>query len=356
MRQGNIKLVGGIRRDCRSHIFEQIISLDNLILAWHAFRRGKSQKLDVQRFEFNLEDNLFKLHCELKDETYRHGKYFAFWIRDPKLRRIHKARVRDRVLHHAIFRVLYPIFDKQFIFDSYSCRLAKGTHRAVGRLQQFIRRESQNRTRSCFVLKCDVKKFFDSIDHAILLDLVAREVSDKNVLWLVGEIIDSFAVAPGKGLPLGNITSQLLASIYLNELDRFVKHSLKTKYYLRYCDDFIILSANRSDFDKLVKVVNNFLGQKIGLLLHPAKVEIRDYRQGIDFLGYVSFPHYCVLRTTTKRRMFRKLRQKLEAWQQGRVKCESFCQSRQSYLGLLSHCSAHKSKIKMDSGCARAYS
>lgn len=146
-------------------------------MAWREFRRGKRKKFDVQIFERNLEDNLFVLHLELKNQIYRHGDYTAFYISDPKLRKIHKASVRDRVLHHAIYRVLYSVFDKTFIFDSYSCRLKKGTHKAVDRLELFTRKVSKNYSDKCFVLKCDIRKFFASVDQGVLIDLISQKIS-----------------------------------------------------------------------------------------------------------------------------------------------------------------------------------
>lgn len=231
-------------------LFSQIISLENLFASWREFRCGKREKQDVQTFERNLEDNLFLLHQQLKNKTYRHGNYSAFYITDPKLRHIHKAEVRDRIVHHAIYRILYPIFDKSFIFDSYSCRLSKGTHRAVKRLEYFVHKVSRNYTQSCFALKCDIKKFFASVDQKILFELIKKKIKDADALWLIKEIIDSFQresfdyaqdfqrERESKGVPLGNLTSQLFANICLNEFDQFVKHWLKVKYYLRYCDDF----------------------------------------------------------------------------------------------------------------------
>ena len=162
--------------------FQKIISLENLFLAWREFRRGKRKKFDVQLFERNLEDNLFDLHQELKNQTYQHGDYTSFYITDPKLRKIHKAPVRDRVLHHAVYRVLYSIFDKTFIHDSYSCRLKKGTHKAVDRLEVFIRKVSKNYTGRCFVLKCDIKKFFHSVDQQILINLVSEKISSPKTI------------------------------------------------------------------------------------------------------------------------------------------------------------------------------
>jgi len=160
------------------NVFEKIISLDNLFSAWKEFKKGKTSKSDVQEFEFNLEDNLFQIHEELKSKKYKHGLYASFYVRDPKLRHIHKASVRDRVFHHTVFRVLYQIFDKNFIYDSYSCRIGKGTHLAVNRLEQCIRKLSKNNSRNIYALKCDIRKFFDSVDKEILLELIKRKIKD----------------------------------------------------------------------------------------------------------------------------------------------------------------------------------
>jgi len=178
----------------RHNLFIQIISLENLFLSWKEFRRGKTKKIDVQEFAKNFEDNLFALHESLKNKTYRHSNYTSFYITDPKLRHIHKACVKDRIIHHAIYRVLYPIFDKTFIFDSYSCRLNKGTHRAVDRLEDFTRIVSENYRGTCFALKCDIKSFFDSVDHHILFELIKKKVTDEDILRLLWNIISSFQV------------------------------------------------------------------------------------------------------------------------------------------------------------------
>lgn len=316
-------------------------------MAWQEFKRGKTKKIDIQNFNLKLEDSLFDFYEQLKNKTYQHFHYTSFYIRDPKPRHIHKACVRDRVLHHALFRILYSIFDPSFIFDSYSCRISKGTHRAINRLEQFARKVSKNKTRNCFVLKCDVKRFFDSVDHNILIRLIQKRINDNNALWLIKEIIDSFQMAEGKGLPLGNITSQLFANIYLNELDKFVKHRLRIKYYIRYCDDFVILSNDREYLEKLVPKINTFLKEKLNLSFNSDKIIIRKYLRGIDFLGYVSFPYYRALRTKTKRRMFRKIEQKIKRLKQDKISEESFNQTIQSYLGLLKHCNSYKLKRKI---------
>jgi len=312
-------------------LFNKIISLDNLFLAWREFKCGKTKKIDVIEFQKNLKNNIFNLHNELKNKTYEHSDYFSFYVKDPKLRLINKACVKDRILHRAIFRVLYPIFDKTFIFDSYSCRINKGIHRAVNRLNDFARKISKNNTKACYVLKCDVRKFFDSIDQNILINLIKKKIKDENVIWLINKVVRSFP----KGLPLGNITSQLFANVYLNELDQFIKHKLKIKYYIRYCDDFVILSNNKNYLENLIIEINDFLKVELRLFLHPNKIEIRKFNQGIDFLGYVSFPHFRILRKKTKKRMLKKAEKSYNI------------ATLISFLGLLKHCNSFELTIKL---------
>lgn len=193
---------------------ETIISTENLLEAWREFIVGKRGKWDVQEFSLRLMDNILELHNELQNHTYRHGGYQAFNICDPKPRNIHKASVRDRLLHHAIHRALYPFFDRAFIADSYSCRIGKGTHKALNRFRAFAYKASRNNTRTAWVLKCDIKKFFANIDHVILLDILKQSIFDKDTMWLLQEVIGSFCSGtPGVGLPLGNLTSQLLVNV-----------------------------------------------------------------------------------------------------------------------------------------------
>lgn len=299
--------------------------MENLLLAWREFKRGKIRKSEVQEFYFNLENNLFELRRLLASGKYRPSEYAFFYVRDPKLRPIHKAAVKDMVVFQAVFRILYPLFDRKFIYDSYSCRFDKGTHLGVKRLRRFLDKCSQNNNYPVYVLKCDVKKFFYSINHNILFNLISREINDIQVLNLVKVIIGSFCVISGKGLPLGNVTSQLFANIYLNELDQFVKHVLKEKYYIRYCDDFVIVNENKKYLQEIVRLLDNFLMFNLRLYLHPQKIEIRKLSQGIDFLGHVTLPHHRVLRTKTKKRIFKKLNK----------------ENAQSYLGMLKHCDGY---------------
>ena len=320
--------------------YNHIISIENLLCAWQEFQKGKRYKKDVATFSLDLMKNILEIHQELKNKTYQHGQYQHFKINDPKPRDIHKALVRDRLIHHAIYRVLYPYFDRKFIYDSYSCRRNKGTHRALDRFRTFSRIVSKNYTRQCFILKCDIKKFFASIDHDVLKNILAKHISDTDILWLLGQVICSF----DKGLPLGNLTSQLLVNIYMNEFDHFVKRDLKVKYYIRYADDFVILSADKFYLAKLIPKIDNFLKEKLKLNLHPNKVFIKTFSSGVDFLGFVHFAHHRVLRTTTKRRIFKKL-QKLKPGD------FLYKEKMASYLGLLKWGNCYKifMKLRIDS-------
>jgi len=313
-----------------------LISIANLFQAWSEFKKGKRKRADVQLFERHLEDNLFDLHRNLKNKTYRHGKYQSFYVNDPKRRHIHKARVADRVIHHLFYQFLYQLFDKTFIHDSYSCRLEKGTHRGVDRLEKFTRVVSKNYTRTCWALKCDVKKFFASVDHGILFQLLKKQIKEKDILWLLFQVIKSFhsEFGEGKGIPLGNLTSQVFANIYLNTLDQFVKQKLKVKYYVRYADDFLLLSDSKEHLHNLISPIKAFLQNELKLEFHPNKIIFRKLDWGIDFLGYIVLPHYRLPRTKTKRRILEKIKEKIDL--------PIFEKSLQSYLGYLSHANTFK--------------
>lgn len=336
------------------HTYDDIISIENLLLAWKEFLVGKKSRKDVQEFERNLMSNVISLHNDLITKTYKHSDYEAFKISDPKPRDIHKAQVRDRLLHHAIYRIMYPFFDRTFIADSYSCRVNKGTHKAIDRFRKFAYQVSKNHTKTAWVLKCDIKKFFASIDHRVLKDILESYIQDANILWLLNIIIDSFSSNPignaygvntymrdsvnmQKGLPLGNLTSQLLVNIYMNKFDQFVKHKLKAKHYIRYADDFVILSENKSELENLLPKTTDFLENDLKLSLHPNKLSITTIVGGVDFLGWVLFPDHRVVRTVTKQRMFRGIRKK-----------QGSPQTVQSYIGLLSHGNARKLKSEIE--------
>jgi len=328
--QGGVELVVFLN-SLEDIVYDDIISVENLLLAWEDFLCGKRKRKDVQKFQVNLMDNILKLHSDLKHKIYVHGAYEAFNISDPKPRNIHKASVRDRLLHHSIYRVLYPAFDSNFISHSYSCRKSKGTHKALDAFATFARKASRNHTVTVWVLKCDIKKFFASIDHEILMSIFTQKMLDRDTLWLLSRVIESFETASVKGLSLGNLTSQLFVNIYMNEFDQFMKHECGVKYYIRYADDFVILSLDKQYLENLLVQIQQFLEKKLLLQLHPHKVSISTFTSGVDFLGWVHFPHCRVLRIVTKRRMLKNIKG---------VAVDS--PTVQSYLGMLQHGDTHK--------------
>ena len=303
---GAVRSVGG---GCvHRNLFEDSIALKNLLAAWREFVKGKRKRADVLAFAADVEEALFRLHDELKQGTYRHGGYETFLVRDPKLRRIHKASVRDRLLHHAIHRVLYPHFDTRFIFDSYSSRKGKGAHAALKRFRDFAWRLSQNRTRVVWVLKADIRRFFDSVRHSELRALLEKNLPrDRKLHALLGEVIQSFNTLSGTGIPLGNLTSQLFSNVYLHPLDQFVKRELGVQHYIRYADDMIFLSADKDALEKTFSRVRDFLRDTLALELHPAKTELRKWQSGVDVLGFISYPSKTIMRPKTRKRMLRRL-------------------------------------------------
>ncbi len=337
-------------RNLSGHIydFNDVISVKNLFFAWKEFCRGKHSSSIVAEFELKLEENIFALFRRLDNGSWIPDPYKIFFSYDPKLREIHEASVRDRVLFQAVYRILYQIFDRSFVFHSYSSRKEKGTHLGVKNFSKFLNKVTRNRKINGYVLKCDIRKFFDSIDHKILLNLIRRKIFDKKLVWLIEKIIFSFEKTSGKGLPLGNVTSQLFANIYLDELDQFIKKELKAKYYERYCDDFVILDNSSEQLNYYLKEIRNFCQEILLLDLHPKKVEIRKLHLGTDFLGYVSLLNHTILRTKTKKRMFNRLNKLKIEFNNGEIKQDKVEQILNSYFGMLKHCNGYKlvDKIK----------
>jgi RNA-directed DNA polymerase len=320
-----------------NHGYKHIISVENLLLAWKEFLSGKKTRKDVLLFERHLMSNILALHEELSEKSYRHSNYHAFNISDPKPRNIHKALVRDRLLHHALYRELSPFFDRTFVATSYSCREYKGMHKAIDQFRRFSYKVSKNNMKTVWVLKCDIRKFFASIDQTVLIEILKEYIPDKDIVALLSTIIESFhSTEKGKGLPLGNLTSQLLVNIYMNEFDQFVKHSVNAKHYIRYADDFVFLSEDKEWLEAVLIKISIFLKEKLKLSLHPDKVFIKTLTSGVDFLGWVHFPDHRVVRTVTRKRMFKRI-----ALKEGKT------ETVQSYLGLLQHGNAKKLALRV---------
>lgn len=287
-------------------LYSKLCSYDNLSLAFNKAKKGKSTKLYVIEFEKSLKENLHQLRIELLIHSYRPRPLAVFILRDPKTRRISKSEFRDRIVHHALCNIIEPLFDKTFIYDSYANRKGKGVLKAIKKFNQFKLRVSKNNTSTCYVLKADIEHYFETVDHKVLLGILSRRIKDDKIHWLIRIILSNYC---SKGMPLGNLTSQFFANVYLNELDQFVKHKLRAKFYIRYVDDFVILNPSKSLLDNYRQQIGLFLNSNLQLKLHPFKVKILDYNRGIDFLGLKIFPHHILL----KKRNLIKFKNKINA-------------------------------------------
>ena len=329
-----------------NRLFQQICLFENLLSAARKAQRGKRFQDEVARFNFHLESELYRLQEELQTRTYQPGAYHEFHIYEPKLRKISAAPYRDRVVHHALCNVIEPILDRTFIFDSYACRKGKGTHKAVNRFTEFSRKNT-------YVLKCDIKKYFPSIDHGILKTLFRRKVRDAQTLWLMDLIVDSsnpqeyvHAYFEGddlltslhrqRGIPIGNLTSQFFANIYLNGFDHFVKETLKCRYYIRYVDDFVVLDNDKARLHAVKASMEGYLAQ-VRLKLHPNKCQIFPVEDGTDFLGYRIFPTHRRLRQSSVTRARRRLRRLQSDYSAGKISWEDVNHSVRSWLGHVQH-------------------
>ena len=294
------------------NLYQKIYSINNLIFAWKKARKGKTKKDYVIEFEKDLAYNLIALHYELKYQIYEPKPLQTFILRDPKIRKISKSDFRDRIVHHALCNILEPIFDKTFIYDNCASRKYKGTLFALKRFEKFRRKLTFNFTSECYCLKADIKHYFEEINHEILLEIIKKKIKCEETLWLLKRVIERERerredLSLIKGMPLGNLTSQFFANIYLNELDYFVKHKLRVKYYIRYVDDFIILHNFKEQLEKWKCEINKFLKEKLKLELHKDKSKIINLSKGIDFVGFRNFYYFKLLRKRNIRNIERKI-------------------------------------------------
>ena len=297
-----------------------IFSFGNIYRCYLICRRNKRNTINALRFEINAEENILKLEREFKNRTYRPSRSILFASRKPKLREIFAADFRDRVVHHVLVDYLERTYEPIFIHDSYACRKNKGTHAAVMRLQSFLRKISKNGKTRAYYLQLDIKNFFTSIDKNILFCLMKKKISNKDILWLTEKIIfhdptklfilrdnediinkippnkSLFGKDNLRGLPIGNLTSQFFANVYMNELDQFVKHTLRARFYIRYVDDLVLLSDNLDTLIKWRQDIERFLAEKLLLRLHPKRRKLQPISNGIDFLGYIIRSDYILIR------------------------------------------------------------
>lgn len=256
------------------------LSLSNIWQSWFKFKRRKKLSQELQQFNYYLEENLFALYSELNEGSYRHQGYRKFIVSDSKRREISVASVRDRVVHRLIYEYLIEIYDKTLAFDVWSCRKEKGLTKAIERTQKIL-----NRCKKDFVWRTDVKKFFDNIDQQKLIDIISLKVSDKKALVLIKKVICSYSIFSKKGIPIGNLTSQIFANIYLNELDRFIKIYIKPKAYLRYGDDFIMVSDNLISLKDMRDRSIKFLSESLHLQINIKNDIIVKTQKSLKFLG-----------------------------------------------------------------------
>lgn len=307
---------------------DNIFTFEKLYKAYLDCRENKRKSMSALKFEYDLERNLFELQKELLNKEYRPGRSICFVVKEPSPREIFAANFRDRVVHHLLIREMEEAGERVFIFDTFSCRKGKGTHLAVKRLKTFIRRITKNYKKKAFYLQLDISGFFMSMEHDILYSLFEKLALkqnkspkwNKDILWLARTVIyhkpvnnyiikgnpSLFTLIPprkslfgspkGRGLPIGNYSSQFFANLYLNELDQFVKRELKRKYYLRYVDDFIILGYNKEKLKALEKKIYSFLKEKLSLELNFKKTKLERISNGIDFLGYITAPEHTLIR------------------------------------------------------------
>ena len=309
----------------------RIFSYENLLKRYYECRKRKRYTVNAAKFEINFENELLQLQKELKEHTYKPGRSICFVVTKPKAREIFAADFRDRIVHHILVNYLEKIWEPKFIDQSYSCRKGKGAHKAIKDLKRYIRKISQDNRQPAYFLQVDIQSFFVSLKKEILFKLIKRQVKNPEILWLTKIIIfhnptsnyyrkcqmslfdlipghkSLFKVSPNQGLPIGNLTSQFFANVYLNKLDQFVKHKLKVKYYLRYVDDLVLLSQNKNQLKIWRDKIDKFLWDRLKLKLHPQKQILQTIDKGINFVGFIVKPGYTLMR----RRIIKNLKEKL---------------------------------------------
>ncbi|RDY70336.1 RNA-dependent DNA polymerase [Halobacillus trueperi] len=344
-----------------SNLFSQVIDYENLYEAYINAKKGKRFRGEVLEFTNNLEENLIQLQNELIHKTYRVGRYREFHVFEPKKRLIMALPFRDRVVQWAIYKVLEPLFDMQFIRDSYACREGMGTQRAADRLQYWMRKKDRGPCRKPYYLKLDISKYFYRIDHDVLLNILGRKVKDPELMNLLELIIKceetNFGVPlgdhhfendrlEGMGMPIGNLTSQLFANLYLNELDQYAKHDMRIKHYIRYMDDVTILHDSKQELHRILEEIDAFLRSELKLQLNN-KTTIRPIKDGIEFVGFRIWPTHRKLKKKTVKKMNNRLKYVKKAFARGEVSLESIRSTLFSYLGFMEHADCHHLKNKV---------
>lgn len=338
-----------------SNLYPQIYDFENLYWAYREARKGRRYQADVLQFTARLEENLIELQNELIWRRYRVGRYREFLVYDPKRRIIMALPFRDRVVQWAIYRVLNPLLERTYIYDSYACRIGKGTHAAVNRLQSWMRYLVRHYG-TVYALHLDIRKYFYRVDHHVLRSILRRKIKDKDLLWLLDVIIESnserFGLPldadigdldgqrlSGVGMPIGNLTSQMFANLYLDQVDHYAKEVLRLKYYMRYMDDILVLSPDKMELRRAKDELTAFLEDRLRLSV-SSKTAIRPIHLGVEWVGYRVWPTHRLVRRSTKTRIRRRLKALQQAYAEGKVGIDEVRAIIHSYLGYLKHCNA----------------
>ncbi len=364
----------------------KIFTLEKLYQAYLNCRKTKRKTINALKFELNLERNLFQLHKELETKKYRPGRSICFAIKDPVPREIFAASFKDRIVHHLLIGEIENIGEREFIFDSFACRKNKGTHLAIKRLKNFIRKATKNYRKKVNYLQLDISGFFIGVNHQILYSLLKKMIIKQNqsyqwkedILWLAKIIIfhhptknyilkddydllklipfrkSLFNAPAGNGLAIGNYSSQFFANLYLNELDQFIKRKLKCKYYVRYVDDFILLDQSKEKLKHWKDTINLFLKRELDLELNPRKTKLQSIDKGIDFLGYFIKSNYALVR----QKVVKRLKNKLYNYNINNIDLNQFLATINSYYGHFRHANGfnlRKCIYENHLGCFKRY-
>jgi retron-type reverse transcriptase len=340
-------------------IFEKICSFESLLLAFDLAKKGNRQKEYAIKFEFNLEQEIGRLVWELNSKRYRPSAYHHFIVSYPKMRAIAAPAFRDRVVQQSLVAKINPIFEKTFICDSYACRKDKGTHFGARRVKKFLQAaHTLYPQQPVYVLQTDIKSFFASMSWNVLKKLVAKKIQDQRTLKLINQFITIHLISTTStqsnkeikkvidsekqvGLPIGNLTSQLFANIYLNKLDHFVKEELRQRWYARYMDDFLIINPSKQKLHQIKKQITEFVNQQLQLKLHPNKTVIYPVKHGVPFVGYRIFHDHTLLRANSLLRMQQRLKKRKQQLKNGDITQEKYEQSVSSFKGHLKHADSY---------------
>lgn len=320
------------------NLWDKVITEENIRLSYEQAKLGKGRKHNIRKFNKNLDENLKRIREMLVKKTFHTAEYSTKTVFEPKKRTIYILPFDpDRIIQHAIMNVIIPIWESLFIEESYACREGKGMHKGSLKTMEYVRENK-------YCLKCDISKFYPSINHEILKNIIRRKIKDKDILWLINDIINSY---PGEtNTPIGNFTSQWFGNLYMNEIDQYAKHELRIKCYLRYCDDFCFFHNDKKVLNEVAIKIRQFAQEKLKLKL--SKCDLFPVSRGVDFLGYRHFPEYILLRKSTAKRAKRKINIAINNLHRHKISVEQFRSTIASYNGWMKWAKTYNLRLKLE--------